>query len=66
MSTGIIGIQQIYTEKLEYYLIKKNKEHVICEATDDLEIIIISEVTQEKDKYHMIAYIMESQKQQKN
>ena len=47
----------IYT--MEYYsAIKKNKIASFAATWMDLEIIIISEVTQaEKDKYHMIMLI---------
>ena len=47
----------IYT--MEYYSAIKKNEIMLCEATwMDLEIIILSEVSQtEKDKYHMISLI---------
>ena len=47
----------IYT--MEYYLaIKRNKIMPFAATWMDLEIVILSEVTQtEKDKYHMISLI---------
>ena len=37
---------------------KKEQNHAICSNRMDLEIIILSEVSQkEKDKYHMISLI---------
>ena len=46
----------IYT--MEYYSAIKNNEIMPFAATwMDLEIIILSEVRQEKDKYHMISLI---------
>ena len=44
---------------MEYYSAIKNNEIMPCAATwMDLEIIILSEVSQkEKDKYHVISFI---------
>ena len=48
-----------YTYIMEYYsAIKKNKIMPFAATWMDLEIIILSEVSQtEKDKYHMISLI---------
>ena len=48
-----------HTHTLEYYsVIKKNEIMPFAAAWMDLEIIILSEVSQtEKDKYHMISLI---------
>ena len=48
-----------YIYKMEYYsAIKKNEIMPFAAAWMDLEIIILSEVSQtEKDKYHMISLI---------
>ena len=50
-------LQYIYT--MEYYsAIKKNETMPLAATWMDLEIIILSEVSQtEKDKYHMISLI---------
>ena len=52
-----IKIWYIYT--MEYYsAIKKNEKMPFAATWMDLEIIILSEITQtEKDKYHMISLI---------
>ena len=44
---------------MEYYsAMKKEWNHAICSNMDDLEIVILSEVShKEKDKYHMISLI---------
>ena len=49
---------------MEYYsAIKKNKIMPLAATWMDLEIVILSEVSQtEKDKYHMILLIVESKK----
>jgi len=49
----------VYT--MEYYLaIKKNEIMLFAATWMDLEIIILSEVSQtEKDKYHMMALLCE-------
>ena len=49
----------IYTHTMEYYSARKNNEIMSFAATwIDLEIIILSEVSQtEKDKYHTISLI---------
>ena len=49
----------IYIYKMEYYsAIKKNVIMPFAATWMDLEIIILSEVSQEeKDKYHMISLI---------
>jgi len=46
---------------MEYYLaIKKNEIMLFAATWMDLEIIILSEVSQtEKDKYHMMALLCE-------
>ena len=47
-----------YMYTMEYYSAIKNNEIMPFAATwMDLEIIILSEVRQEKDKYHMISLI---------
>ena len=48
-----------HTHTMEYYsAIKKNEMMPLAAAWMDLEIIILSEVSQtEKDKYHMISLI---------
>ena len=48
-----------YIYKMEYYsAIKKNKIMPFAATWMDLEILILSEVSQkEKDKYHMISLI---------
>ena len=48
-----------YIYKVEYYLaIKKNKIMSFAATWMNLEIVILSEVSQtEKDKYHMISLI---------
>ena len=48
-----------YTYTVEYYSAIKKNEIMPCAATwMDLEIIILSEVSQtEKDKYHMISLV---------
>ena len=48
-----------YTYTMEYYsVIKKNEIMPFAATWMDLEIIILSEVSQtEKDKYHMISLI---------
>ena len=55
--TGIEDVVNIYT--MEYYpAIKKEWNNTIAATWMDLEIIILSEVSQtEKDKYHMILLI---------
>ena len=46
----------IYT--MEYYVAVKRKELLLFAAWMDLEIIMLSEISQsEKDKYHMISLI---------
>ena len=52
-------IKMWYIYTMEYYLaIKKNEIMPFAAAWMDLEIIILSEVSQnEKDKYHMISLI---------
>ena len=49
----------IYIYSIEYYLaIKKNEIMPFAAKWMDLEIIILSEVSQkEKDKYHMISLV---------
>ena len=49
----------VYTHTIEYYtLIKKNEIMPFAATGMDLEIIILSEVSQkEKDKHHMISFI---------
>ena len=54
------GMKQMwYIYKMEYYsTIKKNKIMPFAATWMDLEIIILSKVSQkEKDKYHMISLI---------
>ena len=57
MEEWIKKMWYIYT--MEYYsAIKKNKIMPFAETWMDLEIVILSEVSQtEKDKYHMISLI---------
>ena len=52
-------IKMWYIYTMEYYLaIKKNEIMPFAAAWMDLEIIILSKVSQtEKDKYHMILYV---------
>ena len=52
-------IKMWYIYTMEYYsAIKKNKTMPFAATWMDLEIIILSEVSQtEKDKYHMISLI---------
>ena len=49
----------IYTHTMEYYsAIKKNEIMPLAATWVDLEITILSEVSQtEKDKYHMISHM---------
>ena len=49
----------VYIYTVEYYsAIKKNKIMPLAATWMDLEIFILSEVTQqEKDKYHMVSLI---------
>ena len=48
----------VYIYTMEYYLATKKNEILPFAATMDLEMIILSEVSQkEKDKYHMISLI---------
>ena len=49
----------MYIYTMEYYsAIKKNKIMPFAATWMDLEILILSEVSQkEKDKYHMISFI---------
>ena len=48
-----------YVHTTEYYsAIKKERNNAICINVDDIEIIILSEVSHtEKDKYHMLSLI---------
>ena len=52
-------IKKMYIYTMEYYSAIKKNEIMPCAATWlDLEIIILSELSQtEKDKYHMILLI---------
>ena len=52
-------MQYIYISTMEYYsAIEKNEIMSFAAIWMDLEIIILSEVSQtEKDKYHMISFI---------
>ena len=52
----------IQIDTMEYYsAIKKNEMMLFAATWMDLEIVILSEVSQtEKDKYHMISLIVES------
>ena len=49
----------IYTHTMEYYsAIKKNEIMLFAAPWMDLEITVLSEVSQtEKDKYHMISHM---------
>ena len=48
----------IHTHTMEYYsAIKKNEIMPFAATWMDLEVIILSEVKSEKDKYHMISLI---------
>ena len=49
----------VYKYTMEYYsVIKKNETMPFAETWMDLEIIILSELSQKKkDKYHMISFI---------
>ena len=52
-------IKMLYIYKMEYYsAIKKNEIMPFAATWMDLEIVILSEVSQtEKDKYHMVSLI---------
>ena len=51
--------EDVYIYTMEYYsAIKKNKTMPFAATWMELEIIVLSEVSQiEKDKYHMISFI---------